>query len=367
MRNTLVRTLALGCAALTADVVSTTQTLATPRDDVLDAVVHRAAATAGADVLLPVSDAAGAQLWSARGTGLDQPGGEGADSRFRIGSVTKTFVATVVLQLVDEGRVGLDDPIDEHLPSVVPGGQRITVRQLLNHTSGLYDYMKEPGMSTNRWRGDDRLLGNHPDQLLDNAFRHEPYFAPGAGFRYSNTNYIVLGTLVERLTGNAYGDEIARRILRPLGLAHTLAPGQDAGIPAPALRAERTLDDGVTVEVTEQNPSLDWAAGEMISTTGDLDVFLNALLSGKLTSPGALSEMTRTVPMGQGFHYGLGIQRFDPPCGGPLWGHSGELLGYLTYAYRSPAGRTMTMAIASAPSDDLPTLYATTAAAFCAS
>lgn len=365
MQNNIFGSALLCCAALTASALFATQAAATPREDVLNAAVQRTAATAQADVLLRVSDSAGAGSWAARGTGLEHSGALCTDSRFRIGSVTKTFVATVVLQLVDEGRIALDAPIADGLPSVVPDEQRITVRQLLNHTSGLYDYMKEPGMSTNRWRGADRFLGSHPDQLLATAFRHPPYFAPGTGFRYSNTNYVVLGKLVERLTGNAYGAEIARRILRPLDLSHTLLPGQDATVPAPAIRAERAVDSG-TAEVTEQNPSLDWAAGEMISTVADLDVFLNALLSGRLISAGALTEMMRTVPMGQGFHYGLGLQRFDLPCGGPLWGHGGELLGYLTYAYRSPTGRTMTMVVASARTADLPALYTTTAAAFCA-
>ncbi|MCP9623527.1 beta-lactamase family protein [Nocardia otitidiscaviarum] len=367
MQNGLFRTAVLSCAVIAASVFSSAPVTAAPREDALDAVVDLAASNAAADVLLRVSDPAGARLWTARGTDLTHPGALGPDSRFRIGSVTKTFVATVVMQLVDEGRIALDGTIADQLAYPVPGGDRITVRQLLNHTSGLYDYMKEPGMSTNRWRGDDRFRGYRPEQLLDTAFRHEPYFAPGTDFRYSNTNYIVLGKLVEQVTGNAYGQEIDRRILRPLGLAHTLVPGQDASVPEPAVRARRTLDDGTTVDVTEMNPSLDWAAGEMLSTTADLDTFLNALLSGGLTSPAALAEMMRTVPMGQGFHYGLGIERFDAPCGGSLWGHGGELLGYLTYAYRSPTHRTMTLAIASAHSDELATFYAATTAAFCGS
>lgn len=359
---------ALVCGALTlASVLPSTQVQALPPEEALAGAAAGVAAGTGTDVVLRVSDETGAQTRAANGTGTAQPEHLGDNSHFRIGSVTKTFVATVVLQLVDEGRIALDGSIADQLREAVPGGDQISVRQLLNHTSGLYDYMKEPGMSTNRWRGADRFTDYRPSQLLGAAFRHEPYFAPGTDFRYSNTNYIVLGMLIEQVTGQRYGDEVTRRILTPLGLSQTSFPGTGAGIPAPAIRAEHTLDDGTTVDVTEMNPSLDWSAGEMISTTHDLDVFLGALLAGHLTSPAMLAEMTRTVPMGSGFHYGLGIQRFDPPCGGPLWGHGGELLGYLTYAFRSDTGRAMTMAIASATASaaDLPTLYGPVTATFC--
>ncbi|MEU7219059.1 serine hydrolase domain-containing protein [Nocardia iowensis] len=365
MRKKLFRITMVTCAVIIAVALLFVLVLVTQREQVLAFTVRRTAGWTNTDVILRVSDSGQSQVWVTSGAGVTHNGPLGAASRFRIGSITKTFVATVVLQLVDEGRIALDRPIAEQLPGMVPDGERITVRQLLNHTSGLYDYMKDPGMSTNRWRGSERFIGYQPQQLLEAAFRHAPYFAPGTRFRYSNTNYIVLGTLIEHVTGSSYGDEIARRILEPLRLSHTIIPGNDPAIPAPAIRAHRTLDGGTTADVTEMNPSLDWAAGEMLSTTADLDTFLEALLSGKLTSGQSLAEMMRTVPMGMGFHYGLGIQRFDPPCGGPVWGHGGELLGYLAFAYRSPAGRAMSMVIASAHSSDAIPLYATVTATFC--
>ncbi len=355
----------LAGAAILASVLIFVLVLVTQREQVLAFTVRRTAGWTNTDVVLRVSDSGRSQVWVSNGTGVTHDGPLGDTSRFRIGSITKTFVATVVLQLVDEGRITLDGTIADQLPDVVPGGERITVRQLLNHTSGLYDYMKNPGMSTNRWRGAERFTGYRPQQLLDSAFRQEPYFAPGSRFRYSNTNYIVLGTLIEHVTGNGYGDEITRRILHPLQLSHTTIPGADPAIPAPAIRAHRTLDDGTTADVTEMNPALDWAAGEMLSTTADLDTFLGALLTGRLTSERSLAEMMRTVPMGLGFHYGLGLQRFEPPCGEPVWGHGGELLGYLAFAYRSVAGRSMSMVIASAHSSDAIPLYATVTATFC--
>lgn len=261
--------------------------------------------------------------------GDDRP----ADARghFRIGSVTKSFVATVVMQLVDEHRLRLDDPIEAHLPGVVPGGADVTVRQLLNHTSGLYDYMSEPGYSTNRWRGEDRFDDYAPRQLLDVAFAHEPYFAPGTDWRYSNTNYIVVGLLIEELTGADYGDAIRDRILKPLRLRHTSVPGHTPGLPGPHAHGYTEVD-GATVDATEQDPSLDWAAGEMIATTADLTRYFEALLAGELTSRRSLAAMLDTVETDTFFEYGLGIQRFALPCGVSMYGHSGQLLGYTTYA-----------------------------------
>ncbi|MFC4591673.1 serine hydrolase domain-containing protein [Sphaerisporangium corydalis] len=267
--------------------------------------------------------------------GRPAPGGY-----FRIGSVTKTFVATVVLQLVDEGKVRLDDPIDRHLPGLVPDGDHITVRALLNHTAHLYDYMSEPGYSTNRWRGDARFRSYQPRELLDVAFAKK---LPDDGkWHYSNTDYVVLGLLVEKLTGRAYGAEVARRILRPLELRHTMVPGDRAGLPSPHAKGYEPMPR--LVDATRMNPSLDWAAGEMISTTADLERFMTALLTGRLTSAASLRAMRTTVETGAGFGYGLGLQSYTLPCG-KVWGHSGELIGYLTFAFRSDSGRSLTMSI----------------------
>src|SRR5690606_8965570 len=272
----------------------------------------------------------------------------------------------VVRQRAAGARRGRADPLGGPLPGTVPDGAAITVRRRLDHTSGLYDYMKEPGMSTNRWRGEDRFRSYSAGDLLRTAFRNPPYFPPGEGFRYSNTNYVLLGELIEAVTANPYGEEVEKRIIEPLELRDTALPGTDPEIPEPAVRAQGVLGDGRTVDVTEMDPSLDRAAGEMISSTRDLAVFLDALLSAELVSADALAEMRGTEPMGMGFHYGLGLQRFDAPCGGRLWGHGGQLLGYRTYAYRSDDGRTLTMVAASDRSPDYATLLASVTAVFCA-
>lgn len=286
---------------------------------------------------------AGGKTWTgAAGVRDLRRGGKvSPNGHFRIGSVTKTFVATVVLQLVDEGKVRLDDPIDDHLPGLVPGGKKITVRALLDHTSHLYDYMSEPGYSTNRWRGAARFRSYKPKELLKVAFAKK---LPDDGtWHYSNTNYVVLGLLVEKLTGRPYGKEIERRILRPLGLRHTLVPGDRAGLPSPHAKGYEPVN-GTLVDATRMNPSLDWAAGEMISTAADLERFLAALLGGKLTSAESLRAMRTTVETGAGFGYGLGLQAYRLPCG-TVWGHSGELIGYLTFAFRSDSGKSLTMAL----------------------
>ncbi|MEU9833293.1 serine hydrolase domain-containing protein [Streptosporangium sp. NPDC048047] len=267
--------------------------------------------------------------------GRPSPGGH-----FRIGSVTKTFVATVVLQLVDEGKVRLDDPVDEYLPGLVPDGEQITVRQLLNHTGHLYDYMSEPGYSTNRWRGDARFRSYRPRELLKVAFAKK---LPDDGkWHYSNTGYVVLGLLVEKVTGRPYGEEVTRRVLRPLGLRHTLVPGDRAGLPSPHAKGYEPLPG--LVDATRMNPSLDWAAGEMISTAADLERFMSALLGGRLISEASLKAMRTTVETGAGFGYGLGLQAYRLPCG-TVWGHSGELIGYLTFTFRSDSGTSLTLSI----------------------
>lgn len=338
--------------------------LALARGQVLAVVAAGSAASTSAAVL-SVTDPRPSDTWtsgSPRPDGAEPPSGS---EHFRIGSITKTFVATAILQLVDEGRIDLDAPIETYLPATVPDGADITVRQILNHTSGLYDYMKGEGWSTNRWRSDARFTTYSPDQLLAEAFRHEPYFAPGTDFRYSNTNYIVAGKLLEAVTGRPYDAVIEHRILKPLTLTGTSFPGAEPSVPDPAIHATATLDNGRTIDVTEQNVSLDWAAGEMVSTANDLEVFFDALLGGDLVSKDSLAHMRTTVPMGMGFHYGLGLERFDLPCGGQLWGHGGQLLGYVTYAYRRDDGRSLTMLLASGKGDGFISFAAATGAAYC--
>jgi D-alanyl-D-alanine carboxypeptidase len=273
-----------------------------------------------------------------------------AGDRFRIGSVTKSFVATVVLQLVAEGRLRLDDRLQQWLPGAVPDGQHITIRQLLNHTSGLADYTDDllgplrakPTRQAYQQMADRRFT---PQALVAMAARHRPLFPPGTQFSYSNTNYILLGLVVERVTGDRLAGQLHRRILAPLGLADTELPGSQWRLHgrhlhgyAPPNRAWLPSDGPAGLfDVTQSNPSWVWAAGAMISSAADLARFYQALLSGRLLGPELLTAMQTTVDasevFGPGAGYGLGLIRLPLGCGGQVWGHGGEIAGYATVAF----------------------------------
>ncbi|MFF3764632.1 serine hydrolase domain-containing protein [Streptomyces sp. NPDC001922] len=272
------------------------------------------------------------------------------DDRFRAGSVTKTFVATVTLQLAAEQRLRLDDTVERHLPGLVRGngndGRRITVRQLLDHTSGLFDYTGDRELrdqSFGRGLPVHRAGSRTPRQLVRVALRHPPRFRPGTGYRYSNTDYILLGLIVRQVTGHPYPAEIRRRILRPLRLSGTSFPGTREGLPAPHGRAYSTRPPGPgghrrkRVDVTALDPSSAGAAGEMVSTLDDLGRFLQALLSGRLLPAAQLERMRDTA--GTHGKYGLGLFPVRLPCGRTLWGHNGVINGSYVLVVGTADGR----------------------------
>jgi D-alanyl-D-alanine carboxypeptidase len=270
-----------------------------------------------------------------------------AGDRFRIGSVTKSFVATLVLQLVGEGRLGLDDNLERWLPGLVPNGDKMTVRQLLNHTSGLFNYTDDLPEPPRRFR---------PRELVAIATGHKPLFAPGTEFSYSNTNYILAGMLVERVSGQPLADQLQQRIFQPLGLDDTELPATERRIAGPHVRGyappdkdwQVSDDPARLVDVTEMDTSWAWAAGAMVSTTADLARFYQALLSGHLLTPELLKQMQTTVDAsqpGRGMRYGLGLEVLRPGCAAELWGHDGSLEGYQTTAFStSDASRQLIMA-----------------------
>ncbi|MFC5665396.1 serine hydrolase domain-containing protein [Kitasatospora misakiensis] len=258
-----------------------------------------------------------------------------ADGRFRIGSVTKTFVSTVVLQLVDEGRLRLDDPVERYLPGIVPNGGAITLRQLLNHTSGLFDYLEDQRFlyhddaSLRSYLAKGRWTDFRPEDLVAVSAGHAPYFAPGQGWHYSNTNYILTGMIIRKVTGRTWQREVERRIVGPLRLDATTFPGSSPGIPGPHAHGYVQLPEG-PADITLINPTVADAAGNGISTAADLDRFHAALFGGRLLSPARLAEMTTAVPAPMiAAHYGLGLIRYDLPCG-EVWGHTGGIPGYNT-------------------------------------
>ncbi|MBS2551926.1 beta-lactamase family protein [Catenulispora sp. NL8] len=269
------------------------------------------------------------------GTGAPVP----KDGEFRIGSATKTFVATVILQLVDEGRLSLDDTVAHWLPGVVAGngndGGEITVRELLNHTSGIYDYTQDLAEMTNAAAfQQDRFRTYSPEQLVAMAMRHAPMAAPGTAFAYSDTDYVLAGMIVQRVTGRSWADEVNARIIAPLGLDHTVAPGTFPFIIGPHAEGYMSFGTGKLLDVTAFNPSAADASGSIISTADDLTRFYTALVGGRLLSPAQLAQMETTVPasaLGPGVRYGLGLGWVPLSCGGGYYGHPGGIFGYNTW------------------------------------
>jgi D-alanyl-D-alanine carboxypeptidase len=267
-----------------------------------------------------------------------------ADARFRAGSVTKTFVATLVLDLVEDGMLRLDDPVAQWLPGLVPRGNEITVRQLLRHTSGLADYVDDPRVHrarARRWR---------PEELVAIATAQAPAGGPGERFAYASTNYVVLGLVAERAGDAPLASLLARRLFAPLRLRHTgYVPG---AIPVGSIHGYRAPSHQgvVTGEPVEAGTTAWWAgaAGAIVSTAADIQRFFAALLGGRVIGPALLREMQTLVPAGPN-QYGLGIAAFPTPCG-PAWGHTGNVEGTVVVAWnRRDASRQMVLVVNTYP------------------
>ncbi len=282
--------------------------------------------------------------------------------RVHIGSITKTFVATVVLQLAAEGRLSLNDSVQKWLPGVSTGHgydpARITVRQLLQQTSGIRDYLDDPVFQTVQGLGETW----QPRQLVDIALRLGP---PVHGWLYSNTNYILLGMIIQKVTGQRPITEISDRILAPLGLRDTSFPLTSTQIPAPYAHGYYGSLDVTNVV----NPSSAWTAGAMISTVDDVARFYRALLTGRLLPPAQQRELLATIPVddtGELFaeHYGLGIYSVQLSCG-TTWGHDGGYPGgFKTIAYTSRNGSRQAVMVYSDYKMSVPPPAGTGTAAF---
>ncbi|MEV0095187.1 serine hydrolase domain-containing protein [Streptomyces sp. NPDC050738] len=261
--------------------------------------------------------------------------------KFRAGSITKTFVATVALQLVDEGQLRLDDTVEHWLPGVVPNGEHITVKQLLNHTSGLYDYARTLQMPPSPKFLEGRLRTWTAAELVQRAVAEPPTSeVPGTAYKYSNTNYILIGQIIEKATGQSYADEIKRRVIRPLHLHETSLPGTSPRIAGPHPHGYvPILQDGALhlVDYTEMNPSMFGASGEIISTTRDLNRFFDGLLGGRLLPDHLLDEM-KTPGVDKG-RYGLGLAWHDTKCGVPVYGNDGDAVAYQSWSFSTEDGR----------------------------
>ncbi|WP_193611151.1 serine hydrolase domain-containing protein [Nocardioides lijunqiniae] len=301
------------------------------------------------------------------------------DSRVRIASNTKMFTATVVLQLVGEGRVDLDARVERYLPGVVRGhgndGRRITVRQLLQQTSGLPDYdtlVIDAG-------GTMRSVAHtyyEPRQLLDAALAERRHFRPGARWEYSNTNYVVLGLLAERVTKRPISELVTRRIIKRIGLRDTYWPGVGEQRIRGSHPRGYLADEpgGRWHDLTRMDPSLGWAAGQLVASPRDLGRFMRALLDGRLLPAAQLRQMQRTVrapgfDAEPGWRYGLGLARYTTSCGVVAWGHGGDIQGFETRNLATSDGRWAVVTVNALPTgmDMLEAVSAATEAALCRS
>ncbi len=266
-----------------------------------------------------------------------------ATDRFRIASITKTFVATVVLQLVAEGKVRLGDSIERWLPGLVPNGDAITIDDLLDHTSGLFNYIENPDFQGAVLADPTRSWS--PRELVAFATAHPPLFPPGTGWSYSNTNYVLLGLVVEAVTGTPIEQQLRERIFEPLGLDATSFPSRTAidGDYAHGYIGPATLPmpAGTLVDITSLlSPTWLWAAGGIVSNGDDVTSFFAALLGGRLLPRDLLATMRHMAPQSRygAFQYGLGIERFRTTCG-QAYGHLGDFTGYRTVVYARPNSR----------------------------
>lgn len=276
------------------------------------------------------------------------------DSEVRIGSATKTFTAVVILQLIQEGKFSLETSVEELLPEVVVRKHGIDpatiyVRDLLQHTSGLPEYAdliaKDPFGQRYTYRS--------PREMLEIALRRHASSAEIKTFKYSNTNYLVLGLIAERIAQRTIGELIADRIVRPLDLRHTYfpAPGERR-FRGPHVSGYHVAAGGDLHDISESDPSWTWAAGAMISTPADLNRFMQAVVGGGLLDEHTTTQMLTGIPTGEdllpGSTYGLGIESINLSCG-VAWGHSGDIPGYQTRNAVAGDGTAFSVTVTALP------------------
>ncbi|MER5344040.1 serine hydrolase domain-containing protein [Streptomyces mirabilis] len=342
--------------------------LPTPDDAGLQAVLHTALSQGAPGAMVRVDDNGTVHRLS-EGV-ADRATGRAITTtdRFRVGSVTKSFSAVVLLQLVDEGKLNLDASVNTYLPGLLPD-DRITVRQVMSHRSGLYDYTNDmfaqtvPGFESVR-----NKVFSYQD-LVTLSLKHGVTNAPGAAYSYSNTNFVVAGMLIEKLTGHSVATEYQHRIFTPLNLTDTFYVHPDTAIPGTHANGYLTPDEagGALVDSTEQTVSWAQSAGAIISSTQDLDTFFSALMSGQLMSAAQLTQMQQWTTVNSTQGYGLGLRRRDLSCGISVYGHTGTVQGYYTYAFASKDGKRSVTALANTSNNVnvLNTMARTLESAFC--
>jgi D-alanyl-D-alanine carboxypeptidase len=282
-----------------------------------------------------------------------------SSDRFRIYSITKTFTAVLILQLVDEGILALDDTVTDWLshPAVarISHVEQITVRHLLTHTSGVYDYFApDSAFWQDAYLGEDADWSRvwTPAELLAYAdgANHDPDFAPGEGVHYSNTGYILLGLIVEAATGQAFGERLHQQILDPLGLTDTVFAADEA-VPGGTVQGYHLID-GELVNVSATHLSAQWTEGGIVSTTRDLARFAEALFDGELLTAATLQEMLAFTPSERpGIAWGMGAARMQTPSG-DLIGMGGAGPGFAARMFRLPESDLTIVLLTNTNRDD---------------
>jgi D-alanyl-D-alanine carboxypeptidase len=301
-------------------------------------------------VVLGVWDSGGGRWLGASGT-PERAGTVGVttDARFRIASITKVFVAVVVLQLVEEGRLGLDEPVFRYLAADAP--RHVTIRQLLNHTSGIPDYSMSDGFSKQLLEHRERRWT--ADEVLALVKDKESDFPPGTGYAYSNTDYILLGEVIKQVSGRSWSQEIRHRILEPLDLDSTYIAGAES-MRGPVVPGYFDADNDGHVENVETGgpwPALETSegpAGAMVSTAADLVTFGHALFRGRLVQEPTLRAMVTEGPYHPRFsNYGLGLEIMRPDYRTTIWGHGGFLPGFKSALWYVPSRDAVIVVLAN--------------------
>jgi D-alanyl-D-alanine carboxypeptidase len=264
-----------------------------------------------------------------------------ARTPFVVGSITKTFVAALVMRLAEEGVLSLEDPLSKWLPAY-PNAAKISLRQLLSHTSGVYNYFEHPDYNSLVFK---RPTYNwQPQEILD-TFKRAPYFAPGTGYHYSNTGYVLLGMVAEKAAGVGLGEQLRTRFWQPLGLARTSFQGDG---PPPSAAAKgyllkstgfKEISDSTGYRPTRSAATVAWAAGSMVATADDIATWGRALYGGGVLQPASLTEMLDYGRYPGGGQYGLGL-RTRTLDGRRMFGHTGSLRGYVAAMWHLPAENT---------------------------
>ena len=343
MRTAAVAAFAAAAIALTALPADAAPAFPPPNDTALRAAIAKVPDKDTTGALVRITGSAGE--WSGTSGVSDIHTGAPVrpDGNFRIGSTTKVYTAVMVLQLAQQHRIDLAQPVQRYLPGLLPAGYPpIPVYTLLDHTSGLPS-VDIPGLYNPQWILEHRFEHWSPRQVVDTATVHPIDFPPGTAQKYTNTAYVTAGMIIEKVTGRSYARNLRDRITVPLGLDHTYYPGDDPHLPNPAARGYLNVDgvpdldpnpteDGDVVDVTEMNQSIPGAAGAIISTSADLDTFITGLFRGRLLGTEMMKRLFTVphVPMFDGSgdaYYSQGLMRIKVNHL-IVWGKTGSRYGY---------------------------------------